>query len=78
MPRKQPDKLPVDEQDRKEDEEHDALRQLELAEAELAAVRQELVLRHLIDTDKPIAQARAAPQGVRDVASDLAGRRQRA
>ena len=38
-------------------DEQEALRQLELAEAELAALKQELVLQHLIDTDEPNSEA---------------------
>jgi hypothetical protein len=37
--------------------EQTALNQVELAEAELAVLKQELVLQHLIDTGEPTARA---------------------
>ena len=51
---------------------HDAARrELELAEAELAVLKQELVLQHLVDTGEPTAEARRVLSRLRDVATQL-------
>ena len=47
---------------------HDAARrELELVEAELAVVKQELVLQHLVATGEPTEEARMALARLRDV-----------
>jgi len=54
-----------------------AHRELELAEAELAVLKQELVLQHLVDIGEPTEEARTALARLRDVAAQLsAGGRQ--
>ncbi|MBO0742864.1 MAG: hypothetical protein J2P51_15745 [Hyphomicrobiaceae bacterium] len=48
-----------------------ARRELDLAEAELAVLKQELVLQRLVDTGEPTEQARAALTRLRNVAAEL-------
>ena len=48
-----------------------ALNQVELAEAELAVLKQELVLQHLIDTSEPTEEARVMLQRLRDAVAKL-------
>jgi hypothetical protein len=48
-----------------------ARRALELAEAELAVLKQELALQHLIDTGEPTEEARMVLAGLRDLAAQL-------
>jgi hypothetical protein len=48
-----------------------AFDQLELAEAELAVLKQELVLQHLIDTREPTDGARALLARLRDTVTRL-------
>jgi uncharacterized protein YigA (DUF484 family) len=48
-----------------------ARRELELVEAELAVLKQELVLQHLVDTGEPTEEARMALARLRDVAVRL-------
>ncbi|HEY7084537.1 MAG TPA: hypothetical protein VH519_06945 [Hyphomicrobiaceae bacterium] len=48
-----------------------ARRALELAEAELAVLKQELVLQHRIDTGEPTEEARMVLAGLRDLAAQL-------
>ena len=48
-----------------------ARRELDLAEAELAVLKQEMVLRHLIDTGEPTEAARAVLVRLRAVAAKL-------
>jgi hypothetical protein len=48
-----------------------ARQQLELAEAELAVLRQELVLQHLIDAREPSEEARIKLAKLREVAQKL-------
>jgi hypothetical protein len=48
-----------------------ARRELDLAEAELAVLKQEMVLRHLIDTGEPTEEARTVLARLRDVATKL-------
>jgi hypothetical protein len=57
---------------RREDEE--ARHQIELATAELAILKQELVLQQLIDTREPTDEARALLERLRELAETLAGR----
>jgi hypothetical protein len=54
-----------------QDAEEAASHQLELAEAELAVLKQELALQHLIDTREPTAEARAHLARLREVARVL-------
>jgi hypothetical protein len=59
-----------------QDAEQAARRELDLAEAELAVLKQESVLRHLIDTREPTEEARIHLTKLRDVARVLTeGRR---
>ena len=51
--------------------EQTALNQVELAEAELAVLKQELVLQHLIDTREPTEDARVVLQRLRDAVDKL-------
>ena len=51
--------------------EQEAFRQLELAEAELAVLKQELVLQHLIDTREPSADAVTQLATLREVVARL-------
>ena len=53
----------------------DALHQLELAEAELALLKQELVLQQLIDTREPTAEASRQLQRLREAVDRLVIRR---
>ena len=53
----------------------DALHQLELAEAELALLKQELVLQQLIDTREPTAEASRQLQRLRETVHRLVSRR---
>jgi len=48
-----------------------ARRELDLAEAELAVLKQELVLQHLVDTGEPTEEARMGLARLRDVATRL-------
>lgn len=48
-----------------------ARRALELAEAELAVLKQELVLRHLVESGEPTEEARMALAGLRELAIEL-------
>src|SRR5262249_62249129 len=48
-----------------------ARRELDLAEAELAVLKQELVLQRLLDTGEPTEEARAALARLRDVVAQL-------
>jgi hypothetical protein len=48
-----------------------ARRALELAEAELAVLKQELVLQHLVDTGEPTEEARMALARLRGLAAQL-------
>jgi hypothetical protein len=48
-----------------------ALHQLDLAEAELAVLKQELVLQHLLDTREPTADASAQLERLREVVARL-------
>jgi hypothetical protein len=48
-----------------------ARRELDLAEAELAVLKQELVLQHLVDTGEPTEEARMVMARLRDVAARL-------
>ena len=48
-----------------------ARRELDLAEAELAVLKQEMVLRHLIDIGEPTEEARAVLSRLRDAATTL-------
>jgi hypothetical protein len=54
--------------------EHEALYQIELAEAELAVLKQELVLQHLIVTGEPSDGSRALLERLRRVAEQLTNR----
>jgi hypothetical protein len=53
------------------DPEDAARHELDLAEAELAVLKQELVLQHLIDTGEPTAEARTDLTKLREVARTL-------
>ena len=48
-----------------------ARRELDLAEAELAVLKQELVLQHLVDIGEPTEEARTALARLRDMAAQL-------
>jgi hypothetical protein len=48
-----------------------ARHELELVEAELAVLKQELVVRHLVDTGAPTEEARMALAQLREVAARL-------
>jgi hypothetical protein len=48
-----------------------ALDQLQLAEAELAVLKQELVLQHLLDTREPTDEARALLARLREAVARL-------
>jgi hypothetical protein len=48
-----------------------ARRELDLAEAELAVLKQELALQHLVDTGEPTEEARLILARLRDVATRL-------
>ena len=52
-------------------DEQAALNQVELAEAELAVLKQELVVQHLIDTPEPMEDARVVQQRLRDAVAKL-------
>jgi hypothetical protein len=52
----------------------DALDQLHIAEAELAVLKQELVLQHLIDTREPTEEARRKLERLRRVVDRLTAR----
>jgi hypothetical protein len=54
-----------------QDAEEAARHELHLAEAELAVLRQELVLRHLIDTREPTEEARTDLARLREIARTL-------
>ena len=59
-----------------QDAEQAARHELDLAEAELAVLKQELVLRHLVDTGEPTEEARTHLAKLREVARVLTeGRR---
>lgn len=51
-----------------------ALQQVELAEAELALLIEEQVLRDLLTPDEPSAECRERLQRLREVAANLAGK----
>jgi hypothetical protein len=51
-----------------------AARQIELVEAELAVLKQELVLQHLIDTREPSEEARIKLAKLREVVQILSDR----
>ena len=48
-----------------------ARRELDLAEAELAVLKQELILQHLVDIGEPTEEARTALARLRHVAAQL-------
>jgi hypothetical protein len=52
----------------------DALDQLQIAEAELAALKQQLVLQHLIDTREPTEEARRQLHRLREIVDRLSTR----
>jgi hypothetical protein len=52
----------------------EALDRLQIAEAELAALKQELVLQHLIDTREPTEEARRQLQRLREIVDRLTTR----
>jgi hypothetical protein len=52
-------------------DEQAALNQVDLAEAELAVLKQELVLQHLIGTREPTEDARVVLQRLRDAVAKL-------
>ena len=54
-----------------QDAEEAARHELDLAEAELAVLRQELVLRHLLDIREPTEEARTHLTRLREVARTL-------
>lgn len=54
--------------------EPEARRQLELAEAELAVLKQELVLHQLLSTGEPTAEATELLKRLRRVAAQLTGK----
>ena len=55
----------------------EAHQQVDLAEAELAVLKQEGVLRHLISTGEPTAEAAAQLQRLRQLAANLADAQRR-
>ena len=55
-----------------------ARRELELAEAELAVLKQELILQHLVDIGEPTEEARMALVRLRDLAAQLSASANRA
>jgi hypothetical protein len=55
-------------------EDEEARHQIELATAELAILKQELVLQQLIDTREPTDEARALLERLRELAETLTGR----
>jgi hypothetical protein len=56
-------------------DQQDASRLIELAEAEYEVIKQELLVQQLLDTDEPTEDARATLQRLREIASTLSRRR---